>query len=71
MTGARPDTHISLKNAQNVKENVVIASTIQRITEVMSEQNEQLSVLIRNLEDRLGSVYSDTDVNRGTQDLIS
>ena len=67
----RPDTHISLKNAQNVKENVVIASTIQRITEVMSEQNEQLSVLIRNLEGRLSSVNSDIDVIRGTQDLIS
>ena len=67
----KPDSHISLKHAQSVKENVLIASTVQSITDTISEKNDQLSSMIKNLEDRLSTVNSDIDAVRGTQEQIS
>ena len=45
----KPNSHISLKHAQSVQANVLIASTVQSITDTISEKNYQLSSMIKSL----------------------
>ena len=54
-----------------MKEKVLIASTVQQITDSFSEQNDKLSNMIKSLEDRLSAVNSDIDAVRCTQEQIS